>query len=196
MSDNEGRTTDGRFDRAIDGAVREMLDVQPPAGLRGRVLDRIERRSASGFRRPASSWRFVVLAAAAVLVAIVLTRHAAPVTPVTSTVATAPERTSPPQTARPGGQQPIVVAQHEAPAVPAARAKRVREMRMAVAAIAGAEDGDFATVEPLAGPHAIDVARLPGPAATAMAAIEPAPIGIAPLEVTALSETPRERREE
>ena len=32
----------GRLDAAIDRAVREMLDVEPPAGLRGRVLDRIE----------------------------------------------------------------------------------------------------------------------------------------------------------
>jgi hypothetical protein len=44
-----------RFDDAIDGAVREMLDVEPPAGLRGRVLDRIHALPtnpvASAFRR-------------------------------------------------------------------------------------------------------------------------------------------------
>ena len=38
---------------AIDRAVREMLDVEPPAGLRGRVLDRIERPSrGSAFTTP------------------------------------------------------------------------------------------------------------------------------------------------
>jgi len=38
------------LDREIDRAVREMLDVEPPAGLRGRVMQRIEeKRVASGF---------------------------------------------------------------------------------------------------------------------------------------------------
>ena len=40
------------LDREIDRAVREMLDVEPPAGLRARVMQRIEERHvASAFRR-------------------------------------------------------------------------------------------------------------------------------------------------
>jgi hypothetical protein len=39
---DRGSEAGGRLDLAIDLAVREMLDVEPPAGLRGRVLDRID----------------------------------------------------------------------------------------------------------------------------------------------------------
>src|SRR5258705_9267632 len=87
---------DARFDRAIDRAVREMLDVEPPPGLRGRVLDRIDALStnsvasasdpvasagdsvvsagdsvASAFRRK-FGWIAVPVAAAAVIVLAVL----------------------------------------------------------------------------------------------------------------------------
>jgi len=52
---------EGGFDAAIDGAVREMLDVEPPPGLRGRVFQRIEAQpgtragSTFGFRKPVVS---------------------------------------------------------------------------------------------------------------------------------------------
>ena len=42
------------FDKAIDRAVREMLDVEPPAGLRRRVLEQIP---ASGTFR----WKILLL---------------------------------------------------------------------------------------------------------------------------------------
>jgi hypothetical protein len=56
------------LDKAIDRAVREMLDVEPPAGLRGRVLDRLERP------RRGAGWMWIVapIAAAAVIVLAVL----------------------------------------------------------------------------------------------------------------------------
>ena len=64
-----------QIDDAIDRAVREMLDVEPPADLRARVIDRIEARPASVFHpaRVASAFRRKIwisapLAAAAVLV--------------------------------------------------------------------------------------------------------------------------------
>jgi hypothetical protein len=70
----------GRLDAAIDRAVREMLDVEPPAGLRGRVLDRIENPGSRGW-----SWTWIAgpLVAAAMVILLVLApwRHAAPVVP-------------------------------------------------------------------------------------------------------------------
>jgi len=72
-----GRTE--RFDLAIDRTVREMLDVEPPAGLRGRVIERISEvpgasafpnRVASAFRR--KTWILVPIAAAAVIVLAVM----------------------------------------------------------------------------------------------------------------------------
>jgi hypothetical protein len=64
-----------RLDIAIDRAVREMLDVEPPAGLRGRVIARIE----SPRRGMAWTWVVAPAAAAAVIVLTVLApwQHAA-----------------------------------------------------------------------------------------------------------------------
>ena len=72
------------IDDAIDRAVREIMDVEPSAGLRRRVLDRLE--------HPQSAWLTMPrLAAAAALVAIVfaavLFRAGAPEPTVPSTVA-------------------------------------------------------------------------------------------------------------
>jgi hypothetical protein len=80
------------FDVAIDRAVREMLDVEQPAGLRGRVLRQV---TASGSQRPASGFRLPALgfgiAAAAVLILAVLAPW--------RTQAPAPIVTTPPQVA-------------------------------------------------------------------------------------------------
>jgi hypothetical protein len=80
MSSDRGRRTedggrsDDRLGAAIDRAVRGMLDVEPPAGLRGRVLHRI-----AGTNEPAGSpfwrnfaWLAVPVTAAAILVLAVL----------------------------------------------------------------------------------------------------------------------------
>jgi hypothetical protein len=76
-----------KLDRAIDHAVREMLDVEPPSGLRGRVLDRLEQPR----RTFAWTWIAGPVAAAAILVVAVLVpwRHAAPpvVTPAAPSMA-------------------------------------------------------------------------------------------------------------
>ena len=84
------------FDVAIDRAVREMLDVEPPPGLRGRVLDGIELSSnsvASAFRRKIF-WIAAPVAAAAILVLAVLLPSKTPTTVVDPerTVATTPLR--------------------------------------------------------------------------------------------------------
>ncbi|MEO6236281.1 MAG: hypothetical protein ABIQ52_04735 [Vicinamibacterales bacterium] len=78
-----GGRTDARLDLAIDRAVRELLDVEPPAGLRGRVMQRIDALSpnpvASAFGRKLA-WLALPIAAAAILVLTVLApwRSAAP----------------------------------------------------------------------------------------------------------------------
>src|SRR5215207_5063290 len=67
----EGRAADSRLDLAIDRAVREMLDIDPPARLRGRVLERLNRPGrGSGLSRKIL-WTAVPLAAAAVLIVAV-----------------------------------------------------------------------------------------------------------------------------
>jgi hypothetical protein len=63
-----------RIDAAIDGAVREMLDVEPPADLRARVIQGIDGGHRSGGSRIAAAprWVFGSLAAAAIVVLAVL----------------------------------------------------------------------------------------------------------------------------
>src|SRR5688572_32229993 len=76
------RLGEGGLDTAIDGAVRAMLDVEPPPGLRGRVMDRIDHHGpvasafptspvVSAFRRK-GAWIFAPVAAAAVIALAVL----------------------------------------------------------------------------------------------------------------------------
>jgi hypothetical protein len=82
MSDTRREGRGARFDEAIDRAVREMLDVEPPAGLRGRVLDRIENPRSRGW---SWTWTWIAgpLVAAAMVILVVMApwRHAAPVVP-------------------------------------------------------------------------------------------------------------------
>jgi hypothetical protein len=67
-----------KLDFEIDRTVREMLDVEQPAGLRGRVLARIERPEASAFPNSVASafrrkaWILVPIAAAAIIVLAVM----------------------------------------------------------------------------------------------------------------------------
>src|SRR4051812_7435063 len=66
--------SDARFDRAIDEAVREMLDVEQPAGFRSRVLRRIEARSLppEGGSYKRFFWAALPMAAAAIVILSVL----------------------------------------------------------------------------------------------------------------------------
>src|SRR5688500_2611263 len=90
---------EGGLDTAIDGAVRAMLDVEPPPGLRGRVMDRIDHHGpvASAFRRK-GAWIFAPVAAAAVIALAVL----------------APWRDA----AMPAGTTPAAIARNAPPATP------------------------------------------------------------------------------
>jgi hypothetical protein len=67
------------------------------------------------------------------------------------------------------------------------------------AADAAGEDVNFTSVEAvqaLAEPEAIAVQRLTEPSPPSLPSIEPAPLEIRALQISALPETPRERREE
>src|SRR4029079_3726629 len=90
------------LDREIDRAVREMLDVEPPAGLRARVMQRIEERHvASAFRRKILWAGLPIAAAAVILIAVVLARRegaAPPLPPPTSPSIATATPTSEPQT--------------------------------------------------------------------------------------------------
>jgi hypothetical protein len=194
-----------RFDDAIDRAAREMLDVEPPPGLRGRVMDRIERNDpvASAFRR--KFWLVAAPVAAAAVIAIAVMapwRDAAPAgvtaPPVVAGVETPRVTPSPVAT-----NTPAPAAPPKAPRV--SRATSITAARVAVpppdrlvaaAAVASDEDVNFTAIDALAGPPALAIERLGDPLPSSMPSIEPAPLQIRAIEITALPDTPRERREE
>ena len=188
------------FDKAIDRAVREMLDVEPAADLRGRVMDRIARRGAG--RRPAwiskIGWVAVPLAAAAVLVlALVLPSRQTPQRPVTVAHV---------ETTRPSvpATEKSAAGLEQRPSSPNPRTRPVARPqvpeRQPLTAAAGADvdaaGANITVIEALAGPASIAVGRLAEPPAPALSSIEPAPMHVEALEIPALSQTPRERREE
>src|SRR3954469_2227056 len=79
---NSSTPPEERLDAAIDLVVREMVDVEPRADLRGRVIERLERRDAYVGRvfRPGVKWTWLmapVAAAAVVVLAVVLWRPVA-----------------------------------------------------------------------------------------------------------------------
>jgi hypothetical protein len=138
------------IDIAIDRAVREMLDVEQPAGLRGRVLRQV---TASGSRLPAARFRLPALgfgvAAVAVLILAVLgpwpTQTPTPIGPTPPQVAAVGPRPIAP----PKGPQPEALA----PA-PTRRRPVTESMPRTTARLATpAPDRDIAaTVDPPAEP--------------------------------------------
>ena len=188
------------LDRAIDLAVREMLDVEPRADLRARVIERIERPGASVGRvfRPGVRWTWIVapVAAAAVLVLAVMLwkpEERLGSRPVTSIVL------------RPlDARQPVTIARSEAPRNPPPMHPTRPHERRITAAIATADDTNFSAEPPagfavvgaLAPPSPIVVEQIPSAAASAVTSLDIAPLRLAALEVNALPDSPRERREE
>lgn len=179
---------DARFDEAIDRAVREMLDVEQPAGLRGRVLDRIESP------RRSLGWMWIAgpLAAAAILVLALLMPSESGRAPVAPPARAANDVYLPPG--------PVVRRTPEPrPQIVVAKAgTRPPRARQPIAAATLPADSAFegAQVEALAGPDPIAIDRLAGPPAARVSDLGVLPIQIRALEVNALTETPRERREE
>ena len=192
---NGGRRRDDeeRIDRAIDGAVREMLDVEPLPGLRGRVLRRIEGDSlvasdvASAFRRKILLFGVPLAAAAILILAVLLPRMRdaeSPRAPVTTAVNTQPQHPivnpSPtPVAPGPGTTPPI----EPRPAVVAGRTPRTaseatpRPDRVVAAATVAAPENATTAIAPL----------------NAMTPIQISPIGehrVSPAEISVRPLTP------
>jgi hypothetical protein len=189
-----GEARGARFDEAIDRAVREMLDVEPPDGLRGRVLARIDSTNpvASAFRR--KIWIAVPLAAAAILVLAVLLPSRTPspaVEPVKTIAGTQPVTQPQPVTTAPSATAPTpprtVIARTATP-----RPRTRPSVDAAVAATDAA--ADVVWIDPLAAPPPIAVAAIEPVQAGAIPSIDLAPAQIPALEVRPISDTPRERR--
>jgi hypothetical protein len=202
MSEDRGSQFDDRpaLDRAIDAAVREMVGIEPRAGLRARVLRRIEGNetasagAASAFRRKVL-WTGVPLAAAATLIlALLLPSRTAEQPPAAPTVATVePPRVPPPAPLGPASAPPLVKPRAPAARVVAAKAPRAAATpERVVAAASFAPPAATTDIEPLNPITPIEVASI------AVRRVAPADISIRPLdpivEVQIAPLSPPERR--
>jgi hypothetical protein len=173
-----------------------MLDVEPPAGLRRRVLAGIASPDsvASAFRRKIFWIAMPVAAAAIVVLAVLLpSKTAGPVVDPVTTVATKQTKT-PPQPVK--STPPPAVAQvpsHTTIAKATTRPVRTPQSTGAVVAAADAS-ADIAWLEPLPRPAEIDVTALEPSKETSLRSIDLAPAQIPALEVRPITDTPRERR--
>jgi hypothetical protein len=190
-----------RFDEAIDRAVREMLDVEPPANLRARVMDRIDRPAhvASTFRW--KSWVLAPIAAAAVLVLAVWGpwRQA----PIVMVPAAPPSIAKAEPAADVFLSQPSGEAARTNPITPPrgepsriARTAPVRADRTIAAAIAA----DGPPVDGFPRVPALSVTELVVPPIRTASATRPTELSVdpiavpAPIEIEPLSMSPRERQ--
>jgi hypothetical protein len=198
MSDERGRRreaggAEARFDLAIDRAVREMLDVEPPAGLRGRVLRRIEggdsrSRVASGFGGKILWTALPVAAAAMVMLALLPSRTLEPPRPVTVARVESPKT---PSVIAPGTvPEPEPAAAGRAPVRSAARnttrpvTRPVAERAVVAASLPA---GEYVEVDPLEPIEPIVVAAV-RPASIAEREIVVSPLGaIPPVQIAPLS---------
>ena len=183
------------LDLAIDRAVREMLDVEPSADLRARVIARIEQPSALSSELSAFSWlRYgvpvaVAVAAALVLVlAVTLARLHEPA----AQLPAAPQATDV-RLPAPGAPAQLHPAGSLAPTVAIAQqTRRAGASTVAVASVAGAADTTTG-VEPLKTITPIEVAPI------GQTSIVPEPIAVRPLnpiaEVQIAPLNPPDRRD-
>ena len=75
----DGKYEIDTFDLAIDGAVREMLDVEPPADFRFRIVQRIDiGQGRDGSRIVASQWVTAAIVVAALLLIVRFSWHGQP----------------------------------------------------------------------------------------------------------------------
>lgn len=184
------RTPEERADAAIDLAVREMMDVEPRADLRARVLERIE-RPRRGFNW---TWMMAPIAAAAVLLLIIMLwkpEQRLVSRPLGNIVLRAPET-----------RQPTTIARHEERHNPARIRPVTLQERRITAAVAAADDtnfsaalpADFAVIDALAPPLSIVVEQISPPDTPAVNSLDVPPLRLRALEVNALPDSPRERQ--
>lgn len=188
---------------AAVGSATEADDVAQEAFVTAFQKLQGFRGDASFFRR--KFWLVAAPVAAAAVIVLAVTapwRDAAPPAPTAPPVMAqaepprvapppiAPKTTEPP--AEPKGSQAPRASSITAPRTAAPRPDRV----VAASDVPAVEDVNFTAIAALAGPQSIAIERLADPVPSSMRSIEPAPLEIRALEVTALPETPRERREE
>jgi hypothetical protein len=178
-----------KLDFEIDRAVREMLDVEPPPGLRGRVLDRIE----SPHRGFTWIWIAAPIAAAAILILAVILPSTTDTTFTTPVAKGGADRRL--TVTQPQPQAPQI-ARAVPPSVVTAPATTRRPRSGQAVATAAAEDAaaDIVWVDPLTPPAAIAVAAIEPAQGRAMRSIDVAPAEIPALEIRPITDTPRERR--
>jgi hypothetical protein len=163
------------LDKAIDRAVREMLDVEPREDLRARVVSHIDGRRVRYQFPVASFQRFAMLvgAAAVLVLVLVLARHSgAPPAP-------------PPAVARDSGRPMVIPAPARSPIdVPIAP-----ERMAAATSNPGPHRPDgvayAASIDTAPGGAAIDPLKIIAPiemAPIGQSSIAPEPIGVHPLE--------------
>jgi len=184
---------DARFDEAIDRAVREMLDVEPPADLRAKVVARIDDLPASGLRLPAFGFRrfgglgFGVLAAAAVLmIAVAISRLSAPsVTPATTVAAADTNLPADVRSVPVVHESPRPGSRTSGPAVVRTPGTAARAAEIVVAAAANEPENATTDITPLKTMTPIDVAPI------TQRSIAPESVGVQPLNpITELRFTP------
>jgi hypothetical protein len=181
------------FDEAIDGAVREMLAVEPRVDLRERVIAQLPasgfRRPASGFRLPVSSWVLGSMAAAIVVLAVFVARRSEPVP--TAVVARGDIHLPAPPVAAPPAPARVQPAASSAPPAPTASPSVARAPGIVAAASLSGEAAG-AAIAPLNSIAPISVASI------APSNIAPGDIAVRPLnpiaEVQIAPLTPPDRR--
>jgi hypothetical protein len=159
------------LDREIDRAIESMLDVEPPARLRARVIASIEGGSSRRRSRVLVAVPIAAIAVAALLVLVLM-----------------PSRDSqPPQQTSAAARD----VQLPSPATPVSAAQRSRQesapMRVRreprVFAAAVREPETAPGIEALAAPAPLAVDTLAAPAASTMPSIQPTPLRLTALEV-------------
>jgi hypothetical protein len=180
---------DGRLDAAIDRTVRQMMAIDPPAGLRRRVLNRLDVPDAGAAWWPRLGFAAATLAA--LLLAVVYLPPADAPAPVPSAgqAAEAP--------ARAAGQPEAMVAQDATPPAPAS-APPAAPPRTRVEQLPEPPRMDTVFGAPDARVSATSVENAPPvtPAADDAGALPPLPpidipaISIAPIEIKPLTLTP------
>jgi hypothetical protein len=187
MTDN--RRDDSQLDAAIDRAVRDLMSVEPRAGLRERVLAELTGEPARAAWWPRLALGSAAVAVAAVVLLTVFNRPPELQPPVDRTVAGATPQAAPPgkdeETIKlPGATPPAHV---DVPQAQAATPRAVVQDRLVQAASLAANEPitvePMTAVEPLAPIEPIRIAPLETPAG--LDSIKP--ITIARIQITPLT---------
>jgi hypothetical protein len=195
MSDASRQSRGARLDEAIDGAVREMLDVEPRADLRARVMDGL---AASGPVRGDALFgvgrnRLLVFAAAAaaIVLAVFVARRSEPIAPPSTVVGRATDTRLPAEKVA-APDPPIVDATLTPPRATAAEPARHAAPRLEPTVAAASFEADGGAMPPLTSIPPIAVAPI------VESSIAPADIAVRPLspitEMQIAPLTPPDRR--